>query len=75
MFKKYKIGKKLIFPAGDMFWARTEAIYQIFEIKFINKFPKELGQLNKTFMHAIERLWLYIIKLNGYYYKTIFKIC
>ena len=36
----------VIFPAGDMFWARTEAIYQIFEIKFINKFPKELGQLS-----------------------------
>ena len=74
MFKKYKIGKKLIFPSGDMFWARTEAIHQIFEIKYINKFPKELGQLNKTFMHAIERIWLYLVKLNGYYYKTIFKI-
>ena len=75
MFGKYKIGKKLIFPTGDMFWARIKAIYQIFEIKFINKFPKELGQLNKTVMHAIERIWLYLVKSNGYYYKTIFKIC
>ena len=73
-YKKYKIGKKLIFPAGDMFWARIEAIHQIFYIKFINKFPKELGQLNKTIMHAIERIWIYLVKLNGYYYKTIFKI-
>lgn len=73
-YKKFKIGKKLIFPAGDMFWARTEAIHQIFEIKFINKFPKELGQLNKTIMHAIERIWIYLVKLNGYYYKTIFKV-
>ena len=74
LFKRYKIGKKLIFPSGDMFWARIEAIHQIFQIKFTNKFPKELGQLNKTIMHAIERIWLYLVKLNGYYYKTIFKI-
>ena len=57
-----------------MFWARTEAIHQIFEIKFYNKFPKEAGQLNKTIMHAIERIWIYLVKLNGYCYKTIFKV-
>ena len=69
-----KISKQLIFPSGDMFWAKIDAIHQIFEIKFIKMFPKEIGQLNKTIMHAIERLWLYLVKLNGYYYKTIFKI-
>ena len=73
-YNKYTIGQKLIFPAGDMFWARTEAIHQIFEIKFYNKFPKEAGQLNKTIMHAIERIWIYLVKLNGYCYKTIFKV-
>ena len=57
-----------------MFWARIDAIHQIFKIKFTNKFPEELGQLNKTIMHAIERIWLYLVKLNGYYYKVIFKI-
>ena len=70
-----KISKQLIFPSGDMFWAKIDAIHQIFEIKFIKMFPIEIGQLNKTIMHAIERLWLYLVKLNGYYYKTIFKIC
>ena len=74
MFRKFKFGKKLIFPSGDMFWARIDAIHQIFKIKFTNKFPEELGQLNKTIMHAIERIWLYLVKLNGYYYKVIFKI-
>ena len=74
MFRKFKFGEKLIFPSGDMFWARIDAIHQIFKIKFTNKFPKELGQLNKTIMHAIERIWLYLVKLNGYYYKVIFKI-
>lgn len=61
------------FPAGNMFWARTIAIYQIFEKNIEKKFPKELGQIDSTLMHAIERIWLYIVKLNGYFYKTIFK--
>ena len=71
IFKKFKVGEKLIFPVGNMFWARTNAIHQIFNIKF--KFPKESSQENKTIMHAIERIWLYLVKLNGYYYKAIFK--
>ena len=54
-----------------MFWARIKAIYQIFNLRL--EFPDELGQTNETIMHAIERIWLYIVKLNGYSYKTIFK--
>ena len=70
---KYKIGNKINFPAGNMFWAKVKAVYQIFEIRFIKKFPKELNQTNDSIMHAIERIWLYLVKLNGYYYKIIFK--
>lgn len=71
IFHKYKVGEKLIFPVGNMFWAKTKAIYQIFNIKL--KFPDELNQINTTIMHAIERIWLYLVKLNGYFYKKIFK--
>ena len=71
IFHKYKVGEKLIFPVGNMFWARIKAIYQIFNLRL--EFPDELGQTNETIMHAIERIWLYIVKLNGYSYKTIFK--
>ena len=71
IFHKYKIGEKLIFPVGNMFWARIKAIYQIFNLKL--EFPDELGQTNETIMHAIERIWLYLVKLNGYGYKVIFK--
>ena len=74
MLKNRKIGNRLIFPSGDMFWAKIDSIHQIFEIKFIKMFPKEIGQLNKTIMHAIERIWLYLVKLNGYFFKTLFKI-
>ena len=54
-----------------MFWVKTVAIFQIFNTKI--EYPEELGQTNETIMHAIERIWLYLVKLNGFLYKTIFK--
>ena len=72
LFGKYKVGKQLIFPNGDMFWAKVKAIHQIFDKTFKKNYPKETNQINATFMHAIERIWLYLVKLNGYYYKIIF---
>ena len=73
LFPNCKIGTKLDFPAGNMFWAKTNAIFQIFEINMEQKFEKEKDQTNDTIMHGIERIWLYLVKLNGYYYKTILK--
>ena len=67
---KYKVGINLVFPVGNMFWAKIKAIYQIFNLIF--EYPEELGQTNETIMHAIERIWLYLVKLNGYLYKTTF---
>ena len=43
IFHKYKIGEKIIFPVGNMFWAKTRAIYQIFKISI--NFLNELGQI------------------------------
>ena len=60
------------FPAGNMFWAKTEAIHQMFNEKIIKLCPEERGQIDGTILHAIERFWLYLVKLNGFYYKTIF---
>ena len=72
LFSRNIIGKKLLFPVGDMFWAKIKSIHQIFKMKFKSLFPDELGQINGTIMHAIERIWLYLVKKNGYYYKAIF---
>jgi len=68
---KYKVGENLVFPVGNMFWTKTIAIFQIFNTEF--EYPEELGQTNETIMHAIERIWLYLVKLNGYHYKMIMK--
>ena len=70
IFPGYKIGKFLDFPAGDMFWAKFEAVYQIFKIVINKDLCKEGKPL--TVLYALERLWLYIVKMNGYYYKTLF---
>ena len=73
LFPNYKIGNQFFFFFFFMFWARVNAIYQIFVYDFNKFFDKEKGQINDTIMHGIERIWLYLVKLNGYYYKTIFK--
>ena len=70
---KLKIGEKIVFPLGNMFWVKTNAIFQIFNENFEIEIPEELGQKDGTIMHGIERIWLYIVQSNGYYYKTIFK--
>lgn len=66
LFNGYKIGSVLDFPAGDMFWAKFKAIYQIFIIDFSQDICEEGKPL--TILYALERIWLYIVKLNGYYY-------
>jgi len=73
LFPGFEVGNLLVFPLGNMFWARIKAIHQIFNIRFLKKFPIELNQINDTLMHAIERIWLYLVKKNGFYYKSIFK--
>lgn len=67
IFYGYKIGTLLDFPAGDMFWAKFKAVYQMFIIDFSRDICEEGKPL--TMLYALERIWLYIVKLNGYYYK------
>ena len=73
LFLNCKIGKLLNFPAGNMFWAKVEAIFQIFLYDFSKYFPDEKNQTNDTIMHGIERIWLYLVKYNHFFYKSIFK--
>ena len=71
LFSNYKVGELSNFPAGNMFWARIVAISQIFSYDFSKYFPEEDDQTNDTIMHAIERIWLYLVKFNDFYYKMI----
>lgn len=73
LFPNCKIGELKNFPAGNMFWAKINAISQIFTYDFSKYFPNEDAQTNDTIMHGIERIWLYLVKFNHFYYKIIFK--
>ena len=73
LLPNYKIGELYNFPAGNMFWAKIGAISQIFTYDFSKYFPNEDDQTNDTIMHGIERIWLYLVKFNNFYYKLIFK--
>ncbi|MBR4036221.1 MAG: glycoside hydrolase family 99-like domain-containing protein, partial [Oscillospiraceae bacterium] len=70
--EKSKLVEDIIFPAGNMFWARTAAVKDVFEINYKDSdFPEESGQVDGTIMHAIERIWLYVAEENGYKYQLI----
>ncbi len=62
--------KRVMFPAGDMFWIRSKAIKRLldYEIKETD-IPEEKDQFDGTMMHAIERMWTNIIEADGY--KTV----
>lgn len=68
---KLNIGKKLEFPIGNMFWAKTNSIFQIFEKEFQYKIEKEI-KIRKNIC-GIEIIWMFFVKINGFYYKKIFK--
>ena len=71
LFPGYIIGDNYFdFPAGDMFWGRSDAVKQIFRLDLKNDIPNES---NSNLLWAIERIWLFIVKLNGFFYKKYFK--
>ena len=64
-----------VFPTGNMFWARSSAISIILKQGYsLEDFPDEKGQLNLTLAHSIERIWLYLMKSQGYKYRICVNI-
>jgi len=55
------------YPAGSMFWFRPDAIKQLLQSNLSYRdFPKEPIANDGTVAHAIERLFGYVTRLNGY---------
>lgn len=61
------------FPAGSMFWSRTDVYRPILDLGLeLNDFEKEAGQTDAALTHAIERIFYYSCELAGYtHIKTI----
>lgn len=60
-----------VFPSGSMFWIRGELLKQLFDVVDISDFPKENGQIDGTFAHAIERVFVVLAEQNKYKYLQI----
>jgi FMN phosphatase YigB (HAD superfamily)/glycosyltransferase involved in cell wall biosynthesis len=55
------------YPAGSMFWARTQALKPLFDAGLtLENFPIESGQKDATFAHCLERLFSLIANRSGY---------
>jgi len=71
-----ELPEKPVFPVGNMFWAKTDAVRKLFAFGFGKKdFPAEAGQVNATPAHEMERAWIYLAADQGYSYRKIFNNC
>lgn len=58
--------RRFFFPVGAMFWARTEAIAPLLEIRFEwSDYPPATLAYDGTMLHAIERLLPVVVQHCG----------
>ena len=56
------------YPAGSFFWARTEAVRPLFDMRLqLTDFPEERGQVDTTTAHVLERAIAVVASNRGYH--------
>ena len=71
LYPRIHISSEFIdFPEGNMFWAKIKAIYPIFTLKTKLLFTPKYSLMMEN---NLEKIWIYLVKLNGYLYRKIFK--
>ncbi|MBN6103327.1 polysaccharide biosynthesis protein [Xanthomonas sp. CFBP 8703] len=54
------------YPAGSMFWARVTALHPIYALGLrLQDFPEERGQTDGTLQHALERMFVAVVRQQG----------
>lgn len=68
-----RVGNAHIFPLGNMFWARLEAIRQFFDLDPEKLLQPEPLPYDGSYMHAIERISPNLVAKNGFKFVTVYK--
>lgn len=65
--------KEPIAPLGTMFWFRPKAMKLLFDQDWeYTDFPPEPNKTDGTLLHAMERIYSYVVQQEGYYPGWIF---
>lgn len=60
--------KEPVAPLGSMFWVRTKALKALFAHDWkYDEFPEEPIDTDATVLHAIERIYPFVVQHEGYY--------
>ena len=62
-----------VFPLGNMFWARIDAIKGIFDLNKDDVLQPEPLPYDGSYAHAIERITPSLVNQNGYKVVTVYK--
>ena len=62
-----------IFPLGNMFWARIDAIKQFFELDPKKILKSEPIPIDGSYIHALERITPHLVQKNGFKFLTVYK--
>ncbi|MCC8555724.1 rhamnan synthesis F family protein [Xanthomonas hortorum] len=55
------------FPAGSMFWAKVDALRPLYALNLeLKDFPEEHGQIDGTLHHAVERIFVAVVRHQQY---------
>lgn len=55
-------------PYGTMFWFRPKAMKRLFDMDWkYEDFPEEPNGVDGTLLHAVERIYPYVVQESGYY--------
>lgn len=67
------VKKEPIAPLGTMFWFRPKAMKILFDKDWeYEDFPAEPNKIDGTLLHAVERIYSYVVQQEGYYPAWIF---
>ncbi|WP_200333347.1 rhamnan synthesis F family protein [Thiocystis violacea] len=72
-FTDVDFGQYIDYPAGSMFWARTQALRPLLDLGLgLSDFPPEEGQTDNTLHHAIERCLTFSAQAAGLTRRLLF---